>query len=209
MNLRWLGALAVAGLLTACTPMPQLNFTPQDIVFSSDKLDAALNSVSVSMAQENERLGALTVGFSGNVYENSFRTTFKESIQEALLRSGLFSPNSLQKVAVYAKIYQFETNSDFNFTTKMIVDYTIQDLTDGKIIFEKRIESTGKVPSTYAFAAIVRYAEARNRSAQNNITNFISALRVIATEQTLKREAQAAEAQSSEAPDIRETTNRK
>lgn len=173
--------LATLLMLTGCTSLPPLNFTPTDIQFSTERIDGDLRNVNVSVANDKETTGELQVGYFGNQYESSFRTTFKDALEEALVTSGVFDPSSNIKVSVFAKITRFETPSfGVNFPTDMDVLYKVQNLNNGQIIFEKTVSSVGEVEGTYSFFGEIRGTEARNRSVQNNIRNFIKELRQFA-----------------------------
>lgn len=187
---RYISALAIGIsvlLLNGCTTAP-LNFSPTNIEFSTDNLDGDLRSVNVSIASEKEKTGDLEVGLFGNQYESSFRTTFKDALEEALTASGLFDPASNTKVSVFAKVLKFDSPPmGVNFTTDMEVQYKVQNLSTGQIVFLKNISSVGEVDGTYAFLGATRFTEARNRTVQNNISNFINELKnFIASQKSLE-----------------------
>lgn len=167
-------ALFTCLTLSGCVSLPPLNFSARDIQFSADKIDGDLRNVSVSLASEKEKTGDLEVGLLGNVYEQSFRSTFKDSLEEALHASGVFNPSSNIKVSVFAKVLKFDSPPmGITFTTDMDVLYKVQNLNDGSTIYEKMISSVGEREASFAFTGATRYTEARNRTVQNNIKNFI------------------------------------
>lgn len=172
-------AIAILGiLLSGCaTQAPTLNFTPNDAPPVKNKVHAELKSITVSIAKEEEKLGDTQVGFFGNQYEQSFRTTFKDALEEAIVKSAVFNDLSDQKVSLTAKVMKFQTPSaGVTFETAMIVRYELIDRRTGQLVFRKDIESSGSVSFDYAFNGAIRSAEARNISVRNNISNFITSL---------------------------------
>lgn len=170
-------ALSSVMLLTGCVSVPSLNFTPENIEFSTHKIDADAKSVSVSAAPEQERTGDVEIGFAGNQYEDTFRQTFKDSLEEAIAVSGIFNDLSQTKVSIFAKIKKFDTPSiGITFPTECEVSYQIQDRGTGRIIYSEVIKSVGECEASYAFTGYTRATEARNRSVRNNIRLFIESL---------------------------------
>ena len=159
-------ALFTCLTLSGCVSLPPLNFSARDIQFSANKIDGDLRNVSVSLASEKEKTGDLEVGL--------FRSTFKDSLEEALHASGVFNPSSNIKVSVFAKVLKFDSPPmGITFTTEMDVLYKVQNLNDGSTIYEKMISSVGECEASFAFTGATRYTEARNRTVQNNIKSFI------------------------------------
>ena len=165
-------------LLSGCaTQAPTLDFVPKDVLPSGSKVDYELKSISVSIAQDGERVGETQVGLFGNQYESTFRQSFKDALEEALAKSAIFNDLSSRKLSLSAKILQFETPSfSTTFNTKMNVRYQLLDRSTGKLIFTRDITSMGEVPFDYAFIGAIRYTEARNRSVRENVSQFLSSL---------------------------------
>lgn len=163
---------------TGCaTQAPSLNFAPKDVLPAKNKVQAELKSITVSVAKEDERLGETQVGFFGNQYEQTFRSNFKDSLEEAIVKSAVFNDLAQQKVSLTAKVMKFQTPStSINFDTHMIVRYELFDRSNGQLAFRRDIESNGTVPFDYAFMGAIRYTEARNIAVRNNIINFINSL---------------------------------
>jgi len=173
------GLVAVLALsLTGCaTQAPTLDFVPKDVLPSGSKIDFELKSISVSIAQDNERVGATQVGLFGNQYEATFKQAFKDAIEEAIAKSAVFNDLSNRKLSLSAKVLQFETPSaGVSFETKMVVRFQLLDRSNGKLLFTRDISSSGLVPFDYAFMGAIRYTEARNRAARSNIDQFIASL---------------------------------
>jgi len=173
-----LAVVLCAVLISGCaTQAPTLDFVPREVLPAKNKVNAELKSVTISIAKEDERLGETQVGFFGNQYEATFKPSFKDALEEALVKSAVFNDLSSHKVSIIAKIMKFESPGfSVNFDTSMIVRYEIFNRDNGELIFRRDIESQGAVPGDYAFLGAIRYTEARNIAGRNNITNFISAL---------------------------------
>jgi hypothetical protein len=159
------------------TPMPPLEFTPRDVNVSIKKLDADLRTITISVAQNDEKFGETMVGFGGNEYEQTFKSAFQSALEEGLARSAIFNDLSNRKVSLSAKILEFQTPSfSSSFETEMIVRYQLIERSTGAIVYSKNISSKGSVPYNYAFVGAVRFTEARNISVRNNVLNLISDL---------------------------------
>lgn len=181
-----LGLCSTALILIGCSTEP-LNFTPTEISFSADKINGDFRTVSVSFAKDHEKTGELEVGKFGNQYELSFRTTYKDALEEAIVTSGVFDPNSKTKIAVFAKVLRFgRAPMSSNYRTLMDTQYKVQNLNTGQIIFMKNISSEGEANLGYAFSSDTRFTEARNRCVRNNIYFFIKELQEFAGAQKTK-----------------------
>lgn len=185
MNLRYLSTVTVcAALITGCTAVPPLNFTPE-IGRAEHRLDAELKSVNVDAAKPDRQLGRIDIGFGGNVAEASFKQSFKGSLESALVKSLIFKDDAPQKVSLMVEILKFQSpGTSVRFKTSVVVNYRIIDRATGDLLYDKDITSEGEVPGDYAFAGAVRFIEARNRAGQANIKAFIEDLEATGLKQT-------------------------
>jgi hypothetical protein len=159
------------------TQAPTLDFVPKDVLPTGKKIDFELKNTSVSIAQEEERVGATQVGLFGNQYEQAFKQAFKDALEEAISKSAIFNDLSTRKLTLSAKVLQFETPGfSTSFSTKMVVRYQLLDRSNGQLVFTRDIESNGQVPFDYAFMGAIRYTEARNRAGRQNVAQFITSL---------------------------------
>ena len=100
---RILTVLLVFITITACSEgIPPLDFTPSEVLPTGKKIDAGVKDISISFAKPKERVGKIQVGFGGNQYETSFKSTFEDSLQEALIKSAVFSDYAKRKVLIFA-----------------------------------------------------------------------------------------------------------
>lgn len=167
--------ISIVVMLGGCaTQVPTLNFTPANIFPNEKKVDAELKGITISIAQEEERLGETQVGFFGNIYEQSFRTALKTALEEAIARSAAFNDLSNRKVSLMAKVMKFQSPSaGINFDTDMIIRYELIDRSTGQLVFFRDVSSHGSVPGDYAFLGATRYTEARNRCVRDNVRQLI------------------------------------
>ena len=164
-------------LLGGCTSVPPLNFTPKDVLPTGTKIDRGVKDISISFGKEDELKGEIHVGFAGNVYEDSFKKTFEDALQESLIKSAIFNDLARKKILLVAKVLQFETPAfGIRFETDFIVEYQLLDTSTGKLLFTRNIQSKGEVPGDYAFMGLTRATEARNIAVRNNIILFLDSL---------------------------------
>lgn len=176
VKLVFIAAVSLA-LVGCATQAPTLDFVPRDVLPTGKKIDYELKSISVSVAKEDERLGATQVGLFGNQYESSFRQSFKDSLEEAIAKAAIFNDLSDKKLSLTAKVMQFETPGfSVGFDTTFVVRYQLLDRSTGKLVFTRDIRANGTVPFDHAFLGAIRFTEARNRAVRSNIEQFVSAL---------------------------------
>lgn len=173
-----LGALILSAVLGGCaTQAPTLDFVPTDVLPTGKKIDYELKSISVSIAKEDERKGETQVGLFGNQYEATFKQAIKDALEEAIAKSAVFNDLSNKKLALSAKVLQFETPTfSTSFETTAMIRYQLLDRSNGKLLFTRDLKSTGAVTFDYAFMGAIRYTEARNRAVRANVNQFIQSL---------------------------------
>ena len=169
-------------VLNACTAPANLNFVPEDglaPVNAAEKINAEIKAITIANATKKKAKGDVQTGLGGNQYEQSFKTTFKDALEEALSRTAIFKDDSPNKVTLVAKVLQFESPlwGGINFDTKMIVRYDFINRNSGNSVYTTDIKSEGSVPGTYSFFGAIRFTEARNRAVRNNINNLITELK--------------------------------
>lgn len=178
-----LALIALAIFATSgCATAPPLDFVPADIAPAEIKIDAEVQNINVAAA---------TVALQGSVFNNpgvlgthavgnkeDFKTVLKTAIGQALARSRVFSDSSDCKVLLSARVLKLYTPpAAWDFDAETRIRYELVNQNDGERLFSKEITSRAKVPFDHAFAGYVRAMEARNRSIQNNIEQFIAALK--------------------------------
>lgn len=175
---KFLATIMFCLTLTACSEsVPPLDFTPSDVLPTGKKVNAGVKDISISFAKPQERVGSIQVGFGGNQYESSFKSTFEDSLQEALIKSAIFNDYAKRKVLIVAKVMQLETPTvGLAFTTQMVVRYSLLDTSSGKLLFTRDIKTSGTVEMEYAFLGATRFSESRNRAVRASIEDFISSL---------------------------------
>lgn len=181
MNKKIVFILFAVMMLEGCVSLPPLDFAPSNIAPTGAKINAGLKGIAISFGKKKELLGEIQLGFeeiqAGNSYEASFKSTFKDALQEAIIRSAIFNDAVNRKLFLVAKVLKLETPvAGINFNTSFIVRYQLLDTSSGKEFFTQDIPSTGQVPFSYAFMGTIRYIEARNRAVRENIVLFLDSL---------------------------------
>lgn len=185
--MRFLAAIILAPfLLTGCAPdLPPLNFTPPNIGMASNKIDAEVKSLIVTMGRPDELKGDLDVvaiESSGTSFSSGSTITqiWKESLQDSLNRMILFRDDSAKKINISVKILKMDIPMfGTNFETETIARYELTDRSNGDLIFTTDVTSMGSTPMDFAFAGVVRARESANRSVQNNISLFLQQLETL------------------------------
>jgi len=162
-------------VLSGCT-LPPLNFTPKDVSQFSRKVDADLRSITVSVAQDNEKKGDIDFNLD---YSKTVPDLWKAGLEDSLNRSLAFSDSSGRKVNLRVKILSFDMPAmGITMRTNTIAAYEIQNRETGKIVFSREISTEGVVPGNYSFTGAIRAMESANRAVQNNVTEFMRILQV-------------------------------
>ena len=163
------GALA----LTGCSSTP-LTFTPENIEISTEKINAELKSIHVSISDEDATTANLKK--AGPKYVQ----TWKEALQDALDRSALFDDDASSKININAKLnsldYPFAAAT---FHSKFITTYQIIKRKTGEVVYETTIESEGISSPGEDFLASHRLRHSINRAGQKNIIAFIERLKTV------------------------------
>lgn len=168
-------AVAIAVSVAACASNPPLNFSVPNIGVSTQKVDAELKSLTVSLARPDEKKGDIPAAAQHEIPQ-----MWQNALTEALNRMAIFRDDAPRKLSLSVKILAIDIPSfGASMTTKTIARYEIIDRADGSIIYTQDISAEGEVPFNYAFAGVIRARESINRSAQNNITQFLQALETV------------------------------
>lgn len=161
-------------MLVGCAAPPPLNFSVPNVGYTEKKLDAELRSMSVTLARPDEVKGEMPWG------AEELPAFWERALKEAVDRMAIFRDNAEKKVNLAVKILGMDIpGGGFSFTTKAIARYELIDRSNGDIIYTQDIESEGYVPMDHAFLGVTRSRESVNRSAQNNISQFLQALETV------------------------------
>ncbi|MFC0179016.1 UDP-N-acetylglucosamine acyltransferase [Thorsellia kenyensis] len=160
-------------LLTGCQSVPPLNFSVESVQPSTNKIDAELKSITVSVATPAEKTGDIPQ----DIQIFNVPTLWKDSIEEALNRKTIFIDDAEKKVNLSVKILAMDIPSfGAEFKTIVTAKYDIIDRKSGEVLVNKTIQSEGIVPFDYAFLGAVRHQESINRAVKNNIMQFLTYL---------------------------------
>ena len=172
--------LTGAILLAGCAAPPPLNFAPQNIEYSQDHLNAELRTISVSFPSDEKgkiRIWAAQTNVQTGSASADMRVNFKDALEEAINRSGIFKDDAETKINIYAQLTDLDIpGMGISFPTTTAVLYKIQRRSDGKFLYEKEIKAIGE-SAINDFAGVNRSLSAENVSYQNNISAFIEDLK--------------------------------
>lgn len=160
-------SIAILLLLSACTSIPPVDFTVQDVGIIDNRVDAELRSLTVGYASQAQQRTVQS--------NHEIPPLWKEALQDALNRSLAFTDDASRKVNLSVRIIEMDVPEfGASMTTKTAAIYEIVDRKNGDLLFAETIESEGVVPFDYAFVGIVRSIESVNRAVRNNIADFIT-----------------------------------
>ncbi len=159
--------------LCSCATIPPLSFSVPNVGKSTQKIDAELKSLTVSLARPDEATGDIDVAGA----EDQVMNMWKTSLQEALDAMLIFDDDSTNRVSLSVKVLKLDAPAfGHSMTTEASAKYDIVNRTNGDIVFTTTINSEGVCPFNYAFLGLVRARESVNRAVQNNILQFLQAL---------------------------------
>lgn len=172
-NLLIAAFLAVA--FTGCATNPPLNFSVPNVGVSTKKVDAELKSLTVTLARPDEAKGDIPAAAQTEVPQ-----MWQNALTEAINHMAIFRDDAPIKLSLSVKILALDVPSfGASFTTRTIARYELIDRANGSIVYTQDVTAEGMVPAGYAFAGVIRARESINRSAQNNIAQFLQALETV------------------------------
>ncbi len=154
-------------LFPACTPIPPVDFTVQDVGMVSSRKNAEMKSLTVGFAPQAQQRRVEA--------KATIPPLWKEALQDAINRSLLFQDDTPTKVNVSVRIVEFDVPAGgASMTTTVAAIYEVVDRSNGDLLFAEEIKSEGVVPFDYAFVGVTRAVESWNRAVRNNIADFIN-----------------------------------
>jgi hypothetical protein len=170
MKRRLTNLLVVGTLfLGACTSVPPLDFTVQDVGRVADRKPAELESLTVGYASQKQSRKIES--------DHGLPPLWKEALQDAINRSLVFTDDAPMRVNVSVRILEVnapEFGADMKTTVAAL--YEVVDRATGDIILSTEVRTDGVVPMGYAFVGAVRARESANRAVRNNIAEFMEVL---------------------------------
>jgi hypothetical protein len=165
-NSKMLTTIAVLILLAGCVSAPPVDFTVQDVGMVDNRLDAELLSLTVGFAPQSQQRKVEA--------DASIPPLWKESLQDAVNRSLIFTDDASKKVNLSVRITEFDAPfAGIAMTTKVSAIYEIVDRSNGDLLFAQEVSSEGVVPFNYSVVGLTRMIESWNRAVRNNISDFI------------------------------------
>lgn len=161
--------------MSGCATFPPLSFSVPNVGLSQIKIDAELKSMTCTTGRPDEVTGEISHSDGPGICD-----LWKTALQEALDKMLIFKDDAKKKITIAIKILKFEIPSGgISMTTKTDAKYEITGRSNGDILYSSIINAEGTVPFSYAFSGVERIRESVNRSAQNNILQFLQALEII------------------------------
>jgi hypothetical protein len=170
MKLRLINLLVVGTLfLGACTSVPPLDFTVQDVGRVADRKPAELESLTVGYATQKQSRKIES--------DHGLPPLWKEALQDAINRSLIFTDDAPMRVNVSVRILEVNApEAGVDMKTTVAALYEVVDRATGDIILSTEVRTDGVVPFGYALSGAVRARESVNRATRNNIAEFIELL---------------------------------
>jgi len=187
--------ILTAVILAGCsiTP-PEYDFLPDRISPATRSVDARLASVLVApyYRQENvilnlnpdeqkqdddeNRVRMLDEIPPGKPGEPGFYTAWQIALKDMLSRKAVFSEHSERKIAVRVTVLdvRFPTLATLPVSTTR-ARYSVIDLTQGRIVYETTIDSSGQAED-FEFAGAIRHRRALNATVGDSIARFAAAV---------------------------------
>ena len=165
--------MCICLIIAGCASVPPLSFSVPNVGKSTQKIDAEIKSLTVTIARPDEATGEIDVAG----IEDQFTNMWKISLQEALDKMLIFNDNSNNKISLSVKVLKMDVPSfGATMTTDAAAKYELVNRKNGDVIFSTTINSQGVCPMNYAFVRSVRARKSGNRAVQNNIIQFLQAL---------------------------------
>jgi hypothetical protein len=159
---------------TGCETTPPLNFTPPTVQESSRAFDADLRTIVVTVAQVEEKKGAIDFNME---FSETMPELWQRGLTDALSRSLLFSDAGIRKIDLQVKILEFAVPPrGASMATKVMARYQAVDRSDGTILYSTVVESRYEVPFSFSALGSVRATESISRAVQANISTFLERL---------------------------------
>ncbi|WP_140723246.1 UDP-N-acetylglucosamine acyltransferase [Pseudomonas sp. Hp2] len=174
-------AAFIAASLAGCASNPPLNFSVPSVGVSAKKVNAELKSLTVTLARPDEAKGKIPAAAQTEVPQ-----MWQNALTEAINKMAIFRDDAPRKLSLSVKILALDVPGfGASMTTRSVARYELIDRADGSIVYTQDVEADGTVPFNYAFAGLIRARESINRSAQNNIAQFLQALETIDVEKPM------------------------
>lgn len=161
--------IGVAILLGIGCQAPPLNFSPADVGLSKQRHSVELKSISVTIAQPKDRKSRNKIDIASlnyyGVTANDITQTWRSAIDDAVLRMGLFTDDSMKKVSILVRINEFDKGIFSAWTIG--ARYELLDRSNNSILFYTDIKNAG---------AGFNQWDQINSGVQRNIMQFLQQL---------------------------------
>ena len=129
--------MIVFSIVTISGCAPNLNFVPDDIPIKNKQIDVNLDTISVAIADKDERHGKVQTWRR----EPEVIVAIQKSLEEVITRSAIFNNASGKKATLFVKILKIKTTNPYfsGVRTNTVISYEIIERKTGKILFSKEI----------------------------------------------------------------------
>jgi uncharacterized lipoprotein YajG len=170
MMRRWFVGLGILALMLAgCQSEPHVSATVSNVPLSTQKVNAQLGEVLVSIAPVSEQQGYMRPEVQALV------PMWRESVMDSLTRSQVFTVGATQKMDVRVKIIQLSQtrNPDLGVSTTAVASYEVIDSATGEVKWVRGISSSSTVSYQQEPVQSARDRVSLNRAIQANIAQFV------------------------------------
>lgn len=167
-------AITAALVFTGCSTTAPLNFSVPNVAHSTNRIEANLKAMTVSIAGADAKSAQLDDGMDIVVPQ-----LWQAALQESVTKMAIFKEDAPAKVNLAVKIVNVDIpHVGFTFVKPAATEarYELQDSTSGSVIYAQNIVSRRDSSKFYDFKTPSRAREAMNRSVQDNIAQFLHAL---------------------------------
>lgn len=134
------------------------------------KNKALINGINVSKVSGGHETNPLWISKIND-------RNFKEALEKSLQKSGFYAKHNESKYALEAVLIELQQPlAGVSFTVSARVHYTLKDIQENKIVYDKKITSSYKAKFSESVIAATRLKKATEGAARENIKLLINDL---------------------------------
>ena len=168
----FLGAVFMGLALTGCQSMPDVDTSVTNVPVSTQKVNASLRQVIVTIAPADERQGII------RPETEALLPMWRSSVMSSLTQAQTLTPGAPNQIDIRVKVIRLdnEQNGDLSITTTSIASYEVIDVSSGQVTWVRGISTSSTVSYQEAAVQGTRERISLNRSIQANIAQFVQLL---------------------------------
>lgn len=165
----------LAALLSGCATVPPLNFTPANVAASSNKIDASLVAITVTVAPKEEATGKIMIAGG----ESQVADLWKTALDDSVTRMAIFRDGAPRHLTLAVKILKLKmAGAGFTMISHTAARYEFIDRATGRVVYSTIVETDGRATPGQQFVGAIRARMSASNSVQNNIAEFLNRLAV-------------------------------